>query len=38
VKEKQSRLEVFEGDIRDFDTCKKAMEGVAWVLHQAAIS
>ena len=26
-----------EGDIRDFQTCKKAMEGVDIVLHQAAL-
>jgi len=26
-----------EGDIRDFDTCKKACNGVNYVLHQAAL-
>lgn len=26
-----------EGDIRDFDTCKQASEGVDYVLHQAAL-
>ncbi len=25
-----------KGDIRDFDTCKEACEGVDYVLHQAA--
>lgn len=29
--------EFIEGDIRDFDTCKKACKGVDYVLHQAAL-
>ncbi len=28
---------IIEGDIRDRDTCKRAMEGVDWLFHQAAI-
>lgn len=28
--------EFIEGDIRNFDTCLKACEGVDYVLHQAA--
>lgn len=30
-------FKLIEGDIRDFDTCLKAMEGVDCVLHQAAL-
>lgn len=30
-------FELFEGDIRDIDTCKKAMEGIDYVSHQAAL-
>lgn len=30
-------LETIEGDIRDLDTCKAAMSGVEYVLHQAAL-
>jgi len=30
-------FEVMEGDIRDFDTCKRAMEGIDFVSHQAAL-
>ncbi|MBN1976914.1 MAG: SDR family oxidoreductase [Anaerolineae bacterium] len=30
-------LEVIEGDIRDLDTVRRAMDGVKYVLHQAAI-
>ncbi len=30
------RYEFIKGDIRDFDTCLKACEGVDYVLHQAA--
>lgn len=30
-------FEFIEGDIRDFDTCKKACEGVDYVSHQAAL-
>ncbi|MEZ4787899.1 MAG: SDR family oxidoreductase [Flavobacterium haoranii] len=29
--------ELIEGDIRDFETCIKAVEGVTYVLHQAAL-
>ncbi len=32
------RIELIEGDIRDFDLCKKAVEGVDFVLHQAALT
>jgi UDP-N-acetylglucosamine 4-epimerase len=32
-----SRCELIEGDIRDLETCKKAMIGVDFVLHQAAL-
>jgi UDP-N-acetylglucosamine 4-epimerase len=28
---------LIEGDIRDLDTCRRAMEGVDYVLHQAAL-
>jgi len=31
------RCELIEGDIRDVETCKKAMFGVDYVLHQAAL-
>jgi UDP-N-acetylglucosamine 4-epimerase len=30
-------FELIEGDIRDFNTCKKAMNGVDYVSHQAAL-
>jgi UDP-N-acetylglucosamine 4-epimerase len=30
-------LEVMEGDIRDLESCKNAMKGVDYVLHQAAL-
>src|SRR5690554_1591029 len=29
--------ELLEGDIRDLDTCQKAVEGMDYVLHQAAL-
>lgn len=32
-----SRFVFIEGDIRDLDTCNRALEGVAVVLHQAAL-
>ena len=32
-----SNFEFIEGDIRDFATCKKALEGVDYVSHQAAL-
>ncbi|WP_299367928.1 SDR family oxidoreductase [Winogradskyella sp.] len=32
-----SAFELIEGDIRDLDTCKKAMDGVDFVSHQAAL-
>lgn len=32
-----SNFELMEGDIRDIATCKKAVEGVDYVLHQAAL-
>ncbi|HOZ69653.1 MAG TPA: SDR family oxidoreductase [Chitinophagaceae bacterium] len=31
------RFEFLEGDIRDFDTCKKAVEGIDVITHQAAL-
>src|ERR1700761_2098101 len=31
------QLEFLEGDIRDFETCKKACEGIDHVSHQAAL-
>lgn len=31
------RIEVIEGDIRDLETCRRAVEGVAVVFHQAAL-
>lgn len=31
------RFEFLEGDIRDFDTCKKACEGMNLISHQAAL-
>ncbi len=34
---KDSRCELIEGDIRDLETCKKAMVNVDYVLHQAAL-
>lgn len=30
-------FELLEGDIRDLETCKKAMEGIDYVTHQAAL-
>jgi nucleoside-diphosphate-sugar epimerase len=30
-------LEIIEGDIRDFSTCQKAMKGMEYVFHQAAL-
>jgi UDP-N-acetylglucosamine 4-epimerase len=30
-------FELIEGDIRDLDTCKQAMEGIDYVSHQAAL-
>ena len=32
-----SRFELIEGDIRDRETCKSAVQGVDFVLHQAAL-
>ncbi len=34
---KDSRLEVIEGDIRDFSTCLKAVKGMDLISHQAAL-
>lgn len=31
------RIELAEGDIRDLETCRRAVEGVDYVLHQAAL-
>jgi len=33
----EERCELIEGDIRDLETCKHAMSGVDYVLHQAAL-
>jgi UDP-glucose 4-epimerase len=30
-------LEIIEGDIRDYSTCQKAMEGMEYIFHQAAL-
>ncbi|OGW54830.1 MAG: Vi polysaccharide biosynthesis protein VipB/TviC [Nitrospirae bacterium RIFCSPLOWO2_02_42_7] len=35
--ERELRLIVIEGDIRDIDACKKAVSGVSYVLHQGAL-
>lgn len=32
------RIELIEGDIRDEDTCRRAVEGMDYVLHQAAMA
>jgi UDP-N-acetylglucosamine 4-epimerase len=32
-----SNFELIEGDIRDYDTCKMAVKGMDFVLHQAAL-
>jgi len=34
---KDPSVTLIEGDIRDYDTCKKAVEGADYVLHQAAL-
>jgi len=31
------RIELIEGDIRDLETCRRAVEGIHYVLHQAAL-
>ncbi len=33
----QERFELIEGDIRDYETCLRACEGMDFVLHQAAL-
>jgi UDP-N-acetylglucosamine 4-epimerase len=33
----QDRIELVEGDIRDMSVCKRAVEGMDYVLHQAAL-
>ncbi|MBB5215248.1 SDR family oxidoreductase [Parapusillimonas granuli] len=35
--EQWANFSFVEGDIRDFDTCRKAVDGVDFVLHQAAL-
>ncbi len=35
--QKSSNFLLIEGDIRNLETCKKAVEGVDYVLHQAAL-
>ncbi len=37
LSEIKDKIEFIEGDIRDMDTCRKAMQGVQFVLHQAAL-
>ena len=37
VLEKNKNFSLVEGDIRNLETCKKAIEGVDYVLHQAAL-
>ena len=32
------KLEIVEGDIRDFDTVNQCMQGVDWVFHKAAVA
>ena len=32
-----NNLETVEGDITDLDTCRRSLEGVEYILHQAAI-
>jgi UDP-N-acetylglucosamine/UDP-N-acetylgalactosamine 4-epimerase len=32
-----SAFELIEGDIRDFETCRKALKGIDYVTHQAAL-
>ncbi len=32
------KIELVEGDIRDYDACRHALEGVDFVLHQAALT
>lgn len=34
----QNFIELIEGDIRDLDTCRRALRGVDFVLHQAALT
>jgi UDP-N-acetylglucosamine 4-epimerase len=34
---KQTNFEFIHGDIRDFDTCVKAVEGIDFISHQAAL-
>ncbi|WP_256003243.1 SDR family oxidoreductase [Pedobacter deserti] len=31
------RFELIEGDIRDISVCRKALDGIGWVSHQAAL-
>ncbi len=33
----KDRIEIVEGDLRDFDTVKRAMQGVTYVAHQGAL-
>ena len=34
---KNDRFTFIEGDIRDLDTCRRAVEGVDYILHEAAL-
>ena len=33
----RDKIELFEGDIRDLDACRRAVQGMDYVLHQAAL-
>jgi nucleoside-diphosphate-sugar epimerase len=35
--EVRKRIDIIEGDIRDFEACRKAVRGISCVLHQAAL-
>jgi len=37
IAEYLDEIDLIEGDIRDLETCKRALEGVDFVLHQAAL-
>lgn len=37
MRDRDVRLTIIEGDLRDIDTCKMAVSGVSYVLHQGAL-
>ena len=37
TRERSSRFELIKGDIRDLETCRRAMQGADYVLHLAAV-